>query len=140
MELEPEFPFEFLVEGVPVASKNTGASKQEWIEDVKARYSVKLPEGHWATMDPVYVTILYFPSAPMQGDVDNIVKHIVDAMKNSIYVDDKQVERVIVQKFEPHRAFAFTNPTSTLAQALETAPPVVYVRVDTEGTAKEIWA
>ncbi len=41
----------------------------------------------------------------MQGDVDNIVKPILDALSKHIYNDDGQVERIWVQKFEPGRIF-----------------------------------
>ena len=50
---------------------------------------------------PVAETIYYFPDTPMRGDVDNIVKPILDGMKSAVYPDDKVVERVLVQKFEP---------------------------------------
>jgi len=50
----------------------------------------------------------------MTGDVDNIVKPILDAMTKFIYVDDQQVERVVVQKFEPDNIFTFSNPSETL--------------------------
>ena len=65
----------------------------------------------------------------MQGDVDNRVKPILDAMVRCVYSDDELVERVVIQKFEPGRAFAFSNPTGTLLGALEAREPVVYIRV-----------
>ncbi len=48
---------------------------------------------------PVSVSIFYFPSAPMQGDVDNIIKPILDALVGVAYPNDRHVERVEVQKF-----------------------------------------
>ncbi len=35
------------------------------------------------------------------GDIDNIVKPILDALCHHIYMDDRQVQRLVVQKFEP---------------------------------------
>ena len=55
-----------------------------------------LPEGHWATTGRVAVTLFYFPEAAMQGDIDNIVKPILDALAQHIYIDDAQVERLVV--------------------------------------------
>lgn len=68
--------------------------------------------------------------APMDGDLDNIVKPILDALINVAYMNDRDVERVIVQKFEPEVEWDFANPSDRLARALDTAPPVVYIRVD----------
>jgi hypothetical protein len=141
MGLEPSFPFEFVVEGVPVSlsNKNKRGARDEWEALVRASYKDQLPEGHWATTESIFVTILYFTDSPMQGDIDNIVKPMLDIMTASIYVDDRQVERVIVQKFEPGRLFSFDNPSATLAEALELERPVVYVRLDTDDSVQEIW-
>jgi Holliday junction resolvase RusA-like endonuclease len=78
----------------------------------------------------VSVTIYYFPSAPMKGDVDNIVKHILDALNGVAYLDDRTVERVVAQKFEPQVDWAIEVPSDRLAAALDKPAPVVYVRVD----------
>lgn len=66
----------------------------------------------------------------MTGDIDNIVKPIMDALIRVAYMDDKDVERVVVQKFEPQLDWSFADPSDQLAAALDTAAPVVYVRVD----------
>lgn len=70
---------------------------------------------------------------------DNIVKPILDAMCPEIYLDDRQVERVIVQKFEPARGVTFWAVSRTLADALDRERPVLYVRLDTAATAAKIW-
>ena len=44
------------------------------------------------------MTLFYFPEERMQGDVDNVVKLVLDALSRHIYVDDAQVERIVVQK------------------------------------------
>ena len=49
-----------------------------------------------------------------------------------MYVDDEQVERVVVQKFEPGRVFPFAAPSAVLAIGLAAEEPVVYVRVTNE--------
>ena len=65
----------------------------------------------------------------MQGDVDNIIKLVLDALCKHIYVDDSQVERVVVQKFEPGNVFAFSLPSAMLDLALTRQGPVLYVCV-----------
>lgn len=63
----------------------------------------------------------------MAGDVDNIVKPILDALAQHIYIDDGQVERVVVQKFE--KLFEFTSPSAILGEALARQRPLVYIRL-----------
>jgi hypothetical protein len=68
----------------------------------------------------------------MQGDVDNIVKPILDALSRHVYLDDHQVERVVVQRFDPGTIFTFKQPTVMFSQALGGERPVVYVRVSND--------
>jgi len=75
------------------------------------------------------VTLFYFPSGTMQGDVDNIVKLTLDAMCRHLFRDDRQVERLVVQKFEPDKIFTFSAPTPVLAAALDAPKPILYVRL-----------
>ena len=65
----------------------------------------------------------------MQGDVDNRVKPILDAMVRCVYSDDEIIERVVVQKFEPGRIFAFQDPSAVLVSALQAQDPVIYIRI-----------
>lgn len=127
--LEPEFPLEFVVEGTPVSLQGSPRSRDEWKERVRKASLAVLPEGHWATDLPISLTIFYFPEDRMEGDVDNIVKHISDALKQHIFLDDNQTERVVVQKFEPERIFQFSNPTAMLALAIAEEKPISYIRV-----------
>lgn len=77
----------------------------------------------------IAVTLYYFPSEPMQGDVDNIVKLVLDALCEHIYVDDSQVDRVVVQRFNPGSRFGFVSPSATLEEALKRPESVLYVRL-----------
>jgi hypothetical protein len=65
----------------------------------------------------------------MQGDVDNIVKLVLDALCEHIYVDDAQVDRIVVQRFEPGNVFGFVSPSPTLEETLERPASVLYVRL-----------
>jgi crossover junction endodeoxyribonuclease RusA len=53
-------------------------------------------------------------------------------MSRHIYVDDEQIERVVVQKFERGRVFAFSDPSETLAACVLGARPALYVRLSTD--------
>jgi hypothetical protein len=130
--LEPDFPVEFVVEGTPVSQQSGNPrAKDEWKERIRAASRLVLPEGHWVTYARVSVTIFHFPEVEMEGDLDNIVKLFLDAMSQHIYGDDVQVERIVVQKFEPGRIFQFALPPETLEHALRRQKPVTYVRVST---------
>jgi endonuclease III len=130
-DVELTFPVEFYVEGVPVSlqTKNPKSLKA-WKNIVSSEARKAVGGGRWATEIPVFATILYFPDAAMQGDIDNIVKPILDALEGPIYVEDRQVERVWVQKFEPDNPASFAEPTVILAAALDAGTPVVYIRID----------
>jgi crossover junction endodeoxyribonuclease RusA len=73
--------------------------------------------------------LFYFPDTEMVGDIDNIVKPVLDALGKHIYMDDRQVHRVLVQKFEPRNVFPFESPSSTLKDALNRTGPILYIRL-----------
>jgi crossover junction endodeoxyribonuclease RusA len=124
------FPIEFIVHGAAVSAQaKRPESRAEWKERVKAASSEVIPTPHFASEAPLSVTLYYLPEAEMQGDVDNIVKPVLDALSKHIYIDDHQVERVVVQKFEPGVSFSFSDPTETVSAALEATRPLLYVRL-----------
>jgi Holliday junction resolvase RusA-like endonuclease len=138
-DVEPRFPIEFQIEAVPLSLQASAASREAWRQQIRTVIDQTLDPSGWATESPVTVTIFYFPDGPMTGDIDNIVKPILDALKPRIYVDDSQVERVWVQKFESERAFQIREPTAKLAEAIDTERPVVYVRIDNEISSDRPW-
>jgi hypothetical protein len=122
MSVEIQFPLESIVQGTPVSLQAARAkSKEAWKHRVKKASYDALPDGHFSTEAPISVTLFYFPDTEMRGDVDSIVKPILDALSKHIYNDDRQVERVWVQKFEPGRIFQFARPSEVLSQALNIA-------------------
>ncbi|MDP3896471.1 MAG: RusA family crossover junction endodeoxyribonuclease, partial [Mesorhizobium sp.] len=87
-------------------------------------------ELSWLDERPLSATIYYFPVAPMEGDIDNIVKPILDAMVGVAYSNDRVIERVLAQKFEPDVGWSFRQPSEILARTLEAGAPVVYICLD----------
>lgn len=131
--MELSFPIEFLVHGTPVSHQSSNpASKVGWKMRVKAASVSAIPQPHFASEDRIAVTLYYLPDEPMQGDLDNIVKLILDALSRHIYIDDAQVERILVQKFEPGNIFSFSNPTPTVVDAITGPKPVVYIRISNQ--------
>jgi len=130
---ETLFPLELYVRGVPVSHQAHPPSRERW----KGMVSAAARERQLQTYElgfiddrALAVTIFYFCNAPMIGDIDNIVKLILDSLIGVAYLDDNVVERVVVQKFEPEAAWEFLSPSDQLAAALDAPAPVVYVRVD----------
>jgi crossover junction endodeoxyribonuclease RusA len=128
--MELSFPIEFLVHGTAVSLQAKRAeSKNEWKQRIKAASTAVMPQPHFASQEPIGVTLYYLPDEPMMGDIDNIVKPILDALSAHIYVDDQQVERLVVQKFDPGVPFEVENPSETVVAAVTGPRPVLYVRL-----------
>lgn len=128
--MEIAFPLEFVVSGTPLSFQSVrSAAKSQWKDRVREASRPHLPSPHFASAARVAVTLFYFPAGPMQGDVDNIVKLVLDALCQHIYIDDRQVERVLVQKFEPDRPFSFRSPSPVLVSALQALRPQLYVKI-----------
>jgi Holliday junction resolvase RusA-like endonuclease len=129
------FPIEFIVHGTPVSLQaKRPESREEWKGRVRAASRTAIPDYHFASDERMAVTLFYLPDEPMQGDIDNIVKPILDSLRQHIYIDDVQVERVVVQKFEPGNVFIFQRPTDTFVRALTGTKPVLYIRVSNDPT------
>jgi crossover junction endodeoxyribonuclease RusA len=131
--MEIAFPIEFIVRGTPVSHQaKRSQSREQWKAQVRHASFAAISNPHFASEDRIGVTLFYFPPEPMQGDVDNIVKLVLDACSAHIYLDDAQVERVVVQKFEPDRLFSFGTPSDTMVDAMQGAKPSLYVRISND--------
>ncbi len=131
-EQDSFYPLEFFVLGTPISlqARNSRAVWMAKVTDIAQRRIKETDELGFLYRRPFAVTIYYFSAAHMEGDIDNIVKPILDALANVAYVNDNDVERIVAQKFEPEVDWSFADPSFQLAAALETDPPVVYIRVD----------
>jgi crossover junction endodeoxyribonuclease RusA len=131
--MELEFPIEFLVYGTPVSLQaKRPESREEWKERVKTASRTVLPDFYFASEDRIAVTLFYLPDEPMEGDIDNIIKLVLDAMSHHIYIDDTQVERLVVQKFEPGNVFDFERPSDKMLDALTGEKPVLYIKISND--------
>jgi len=74
----------------------------------------------------------------MERDIDNIVKPILDGMIGVAYLNDRVVERVLVQNFERGIEKSFTDISQIFADALDKDEPVVYIRVDDDLTWRRL--
>lgn len=97
--VEIVFPFEVVVAGLPASLQSSPRSRAAWKRRVRDASDAVLPEGHFATDKAMAVTLYVFTAAAMQGDLDNIVKPVLDVFSRYIYRDDRQVERIWVHRF-----------------------------------------
>jgi hypothetical protein len=133
--MEITFPIEFLVHGTPISLQAKRAdAKAEWKSRIRSASKTAIPDQYFSSDERIAVTLYYLPNEPMQGDIDNIIKPVLDALSQHIYLDDVQVERIVVQKFEPGNVFSFQRPTGTFLAALSGTKPVLYVRVSNDPT------
>ena len=127
------FPLEFWINATPRSSQTSAKSKKNWQAIVRQASQERIrdtDELGWIDERPLAAAIFYFLPEPMQGDIDNIVKPILDALITVAYMNDRQIERVLVQRFEPRMNATFAAPSEQLAAALDAKPPVVYIRID----------
>ncbi|MCB8879913.1 RusA family crossover junction endodeoxyribonuclease [Acidisoma cellulosilytica] len=130
MTVEIAFPLEFVVDGTPVSLQTKrSAAKDAWKAKIRRASMSALPEGHFCSAGRISVTLFYFPLEDMQGDIDNIVKPVLDAFSQHIYLDDRQVERILIQRFDPEKTFAFREASPILEQAIKAPKPLLYVRL-----------
>lgn len=121
---------EFNVPGEPVSLQTRNrAAKAAWKQKVSASSEAAFPIGTETLQEALAIAIYYFSAINMQGDIDNIVKPILDALCNRVYLDDKYVAMVVVRKIDPGQAVVTTNPTTTLVSALTGPKPIVYIRI-----------
>ena len=135
------YPLEFYIDETPKSAQAERRSQENWRNTVGKAARARVDETvEWTFLDQrqVAVTIFYFPPEQMVGDIDNIIKPILDGMKNIAYLDDRLVERIVAQKFEPENDWLFADTSSSLAAALDLRPPVVYIRVDDDLSWKTI--
>ena len=129
--MEIEFPVEFLVEGTPMSLQaKERRSIERWKRQIIEASRVALPEAHFAAAVPLAITIFYFPADEMEGDLDNIVKPILDALEKHIYMNDRQIRRILVQIFEEEDPSDFGAEAPILKEILLNKPrPILYIRL-----------
>lgn len=129
------FPFEFFLQGTPVSlqTKNR-ASADRWKARVSTHAKQRIDEicdFYWIEERTLCLTILLFFQDPPPGDIDNLIKPIMDAMCGILYIDDRCIERVVIQRFVTTEfPMELNAPTEQLQSAVETEFPVVYIRID----------
>ncbi|MFC0409691.1 RusA family crossover junction endodeoxyribonuclease [Roseomonas elaeocarpi] len=136
------FPLELVIAQTPVSAQASGTkAKDEWKKTVGERAKAEIDRlRDWYDIDdrPLMATIYYFPPGKMQGDIDNIIKPILDGMIGVVYLDDAVIEKVVAQKFEVGIDWKFSSPSSALQDAIDRDKPVVYIMVEDDLDWREV--
>jgi hypothetical protein len=124
---------EFIVAGTPISSGARGRSRTRWKEAVSSAASAALPHQHALVADSVRVTVVYF-YVRTDLDLDNILKPILDALIEVIYVNDFQVTDISASKRDQTGTLILEGASPViieqLASAAEEPQDFVYVAVE----------
>lgn len=127
----PALPIEFNVLGTPVSVNSSGHAKKAWQHRVREAAKATIDPAGWSLRDQrLAVTLFYFPQTTMGGDLDNIIKWVLDALSPNIYADDSMIDRIVAQRFTGTTRFPIEDPSFVLAEAMANETPVLYIRID----------
>ena len=100
LEFDVPFPLEVLIRATAVSDQTKNRKgRANWIKEVGNRVQERiytLVDWYSIRDRPLMATIYYFSPSPMDGDVDNIVKPILDGMIGIAYKSDQHIEKVVV--------------------------------------------
>lgn len=123
--------FEFIIEGPPTSSQTRRRkTRDEWDARVKAAARALWPEERPLIASEVAVTMTHlFEGAP--GDVDNIPKAVLDALKGVVLVDDRLVSDLVVQRRPLTGPYIVTTPSDELVKGVGLGREFVHVAIAT---------
>lgn len=122
-------PFEFLVPG-PAVSQQTRrrARRRAWIDQVRSQV-----EEYWGSkateVGPVALTLTYLHDQ-VAGDLDNLAKPVLDALKGLVLDDDGQVTDLVLRKRSLSAVLRVEDPSPLLSGRFELGLPFLHVLVE----------
>jgi len=115
----------FIVEGVPKSPSSK--SRATWKSQVSGAAAKA-----WNFQEPIQaeirVVIVHFYKRGSL-DVDNMIKPILDAVTNVIFVDDSQVTQVLARKTELTTGLRVANAAPDVVAAIDKGVDCVYIGV-----------
>lgn len=129
--MEPDLPLELLIRGYPVSHQTKRrAALDRWKRDVQAQARMQLEEGVFALLQTLIVTVFFFPRTTLESDLDNAAKPILDALGRCVFRDDRQIERLVLQRFEDGKALPLEEDGTRLDAAVASVEPIIYIRIE----------
>jgi crossover junction endodeoxyribonuclease RusA len=129
--MEPLLPIELVIRGYPIShqTKRKGAL-EDWRLDVRKQARAQMDEGHFAIQRLLIATIYFFPQTKLEPDLDNAVKPVLDGLSQCVYLDDVQIERLVIQRFEPGRLIPLFDDSPRFDDAVASVEPIIYIRLE----------
>ena len=116
---------------MPLSAQSSGKSRQQWPRTV-AEAAAKEWRDTPTDSRPLKAVILYCSNSPSDLDADNIAKPILDALKQVVYEDDRQIRQVLIRIWENIASARMERPSKVLLRALKVIHKYrdfVYVRM-----------
>jgi hypothetical protein len=129
--MEPELPIELLIHGYPISHQTKRKSVlDDWKKSIHDQARAQMEAGHFLLQGLLTAAVYYFPQSELEPDLDNATKPVLDGLCQCIYVDDKQIERLVIQRFEPGRAIPLLEDTPRFTEAVASSEPIIYIRLE----------
>jgi hypothetical protein len=77
---------------------------------------------------PIAVSILYVHGV-IKLDVDNIPKFLLDALKGEVFVDDSQIERLVIERLPLEGRSRLSHVPPEVATGFDSGSPFLFVTV-----------
>ena len=130
--------FEFLIPQSPFSVNLVGKGRKQtkspndWKDKVgntaRARWERDGRDEALPTIQPVEVIITTYYTNERK-DVDNVIKPILDGMKNVVYADDRQVFRVTSERVDLSDLTQIDVPSPLLVEAFEQHAEFAHIRL-----------
>lgn len=131
---ECSLPVEFVVMGVPASGQTRNKQRQrQWVDKVRAagQAAVQAAGGGSPVHTEVEVTVTYYATGGGQPpDRDNMAKPMLDAMEAVVYVNDRQVLTMALNKRPLDGLYVIAGITPALASGFMANEPFVHIRVE----------
>lgn len=126
--------FDLVVFGKPRTSQSK--SKKTWQTSIRNAVRAQWPSGQPLLLGELSARIVYFFEDSTPLDVDNIIKPILDSLKELVYEDDSTIFQVTSRKTPLLRRTMLNNAPALLVEALAEDRELVFVRI-TQGLNHE---
>lgn len=128
---------EFIAYGTPLSLQASSSRKERWKATVAGAAKESLKPHQAPVADPVKITVLYFYNQ-VSVDLDNILKPILDALRDIVYLDDMQVCNLVAAKKPLQGSFLLADMPPMLIFEIGQAKMADFIYVSVEVTSLEV--